>query len=187
MSFVVKIDPPPQVDKADRELKSQVYYCSESLHISLGLRTHAYHWLSGSRRVWSKFRLAEIQNPVRSDAGSIQGACACPCQRRRVQPSAALDSARLRIRDQGRQLSLRAPCHLRQRFNSVPIPWAAFDTTLEVRNPRLWWPNGLGAQNLYSATFQLLDGAGNFSTRKRAIRHSDHQNHSQPGKPAGLV
>jgi len=30
-----------------------------------------------------------------------------------------------------------------------------------IRNPELWWPNGLGAQPLYTVTLELRDAAGN--------------------------
>jgi len=34
-------------------------------------------------------------------------------------------------------------------------------TTLAIRNPRLWWPNGLGEQPLYKLKIELTDAAGN--------------------------
>lgn len=39
---------------------------------------------------------------------------------------------------------------------------ASAETNLEliVRNPRLWWPNGLGRQDLYRITVELLDADG---------------------------
>lgn len=32
-----------------------------------------------------------------------------------------------------------------------------FDTVINVENPKLWWPNGYGNQNLYELRIQLLD------------------------------
>ena len=48
----------------------------------------------------------------------------------------------------------------------VELASASAETRLEliVRNPRLWWPNGLGRQDLYRITVELLDADGAFWT-----------------------
>lgn len=153
----VKIDPPPQVDKADRELKSQVYYCSQSLHIAW-----AYvHLLTIG--IWKSVRLvetpaAEIQHPfIRTlDQSSALAHLRISGE---VAAQSALEGARLKIGIKGANCSAEP-----QSFaTGVQFPSSStgrFDATIEVKNPRLWWPNGLGAQNLYSATLQLMDSAG---------------------------
>jgi beta-mannosidase len=41
-----------------------------------------------------------------------------------------------------------------------PVADLAAALTLTVPQPRLWWPNGLGEQNLYTVEVQLLDASG---------------------------
>jgi beta-mannosidase len=43
------------------------------------------------------------------------------------------------------------------------------DLTLRVRDPRLWWPSGHGAQPLYDLTVELLDGADTVSVWSRRL------------------
>lgn len=42
----------------------------------------------------------------------------------------------------------------------APLRNAGAQVGLEVRNPRLWWPRGMGDQPLYEVTVDLLDAAG---------------------------
>ena len=153
----VRIDPPPQVDNAYRELKSQVYYCSQSLHIAW-----AYvHLLTIG--IWKSARLvetpvAEIQRPfIRTlDQSSALA-------RLRVSGQVAAQfppqGARLKIEITG------ANCSAEPQSFATDVQFPSnspgrFEATLEVKNPRLWWPNGLGAQNLYSAKLLLTDADG---------------------------
>jgi beta-mannosidase len=50
-----------------------------------------------------------------------------------------------------------------------PVAAQAAALSLSVAQPRLWWPNGLGAQNLYTLEVQLFDATGNVldTMRKR--------------------
>ncbi len=50
-----------------------------------------------------------------------------------------------------------------------PVAAQAAALSLSVAQPRLWWPNGLGEQNLYTLEVQLLDASGNVldTMRKR--------------------
>ena len=41
-----------------------------------------------------------------------------------------------------------------------PVASLAATLTLTVPQPKLWWPNGLGQQNLYTVEVQLLDASG---------------------------
>jgi beta-mannosidase len=41
-----------------------------------------------------------------------------------------------------------------------PVANLAAALTLTVPHPKLWWPNGLGEQNLYTVEVQLLDASG---------------------------
>ena len=41
-----------------------------------------------------------------------------------------------------------------------PVAGLAAALTLTVPQPKLWWPNGLGEQNLYTVEVQLLDASG---------------------------
>ncbi len=64
-----------------------------------------------------------------------------------------------------------APCEVRvtvrgQQFDSPPVrgsvrvapgsPMALADVDLEISQPRLWWPNGLGEQPMYEAEIELV-------------------------------
>ncbi len=40
---------------------------------------------------------------------------------------------------------------------------------ITIKNPRLWWPNGYGEQNLYDITFYLYDGDTLIDKQKKAI------------------
>ena len=50
-----------------------------------------------------------------------------------------------------------------------PVEGLAAALTITVRQPKLWWPNGLGEPNLYTLEVQLLDAGGNVldTVRKR--------------------
>ena len=50
-----------------------------------------------------------------------------------------------------------------------PVAGQAAALTLTVPQPKLWWPNGLGEQNLYTVEVQLVDAGGNVldTMRKR--------------------
>ncbi len=50
-----------------------------------------------------------------------------------------------------------------------PVSGQAATLTLTVAKPKLWWPNGLGDQPLYTMEVQLMDAAGNVldTMRKR--------------------
>ena len=55
-----------------------------------------------------------------------------------------------------------------------PVADLAAALTLNVSHPKLWWPNGLGEQNLYTVEVQLLDARGTVldTARKRiGLRH----------------
>lgn len=56
----------------------------------------------------------------------------------------------------------RATARLRPGRNTVRL-------TLTVSNPRLWWPNGLGAQPLYSLRARALDGRRVFDTASARV------------------
>jgi beta-mannosidase len=42
----------------------------------------------------------------------------------------------------------------------LPVSQGAAGTTLRIGDPRLWWPNGLGEQPLYTVTVKLVDSTG---------------------------
>ncbi|MEJ1965095.1 MAG: LamG-like jellyroll fold domain-containing protein [Gammaproteobacteria bacterium] len=48
---------------------------------------------------------------------------------------------------------------------------------LRIRNPRLWWPNGYGPQNLYTLTIAVSDSAAPSDTRRLrfGIRHITYE------------
>jgi beta-mannosidase len=50
-----------------------------------------------------------------------------------------------------------------------PVAGQTAALTLTVPQPKLWWPNGLGDQNLYTVEVQLMDASGNVldTVRKR--------------------
>lgn len=52
--------------------------------------------------------------------------------------------------------------------------------SLRLRNPQLWWPNGLGDQPLYTASVSLLDGDYLLDRWKRRIGLQDVK--GLPGK-----
>ncbi len=68
-------------------------------------------------------------------------------------------------------------------------------TTLRVHNPRLWWPNGLGAQPLYELQIELLAGDTVVDTWRRRIgirtieldRHPDRWGESFQFRVNGVV
>jgi beta-mannosidase len=59
-------------------------------------------------------------------------------------------SARVRVLFRGRPVA----------SASVPLRGARAEARLEVRTPRLWWPNGMGEQALYDVRVELVDRAG---------------------------
>lgn len=66
---------------------------------------------------------------------------------------------------------------------------------LDIRNPRLWWPNGLGAQPLYELTVELLDRGEVTDTWRRMVgirtieldRHEDTWGESFQFKVNGVA
>ena len=49
---------------------------------------------------------------------------------------------------------------------SVELKDGEGELCLSVEDPQLWWPNGMGPQNLYTVTVELQDGAGETLDRK---------------------
>ena len=43
---------------------------------------------------------------------------------------------------------------------TVPLRGAAATVCVDIRNPKLWWPHGMGDQPLYNVTVELFDGEG---------------------------
>ena len=43
----------------------------------------------------------------------------------------------------------------------MPVSFTPADAAqLNIKNPRLWWPNGYGLPSLYNATIKVIDAKG---------------------------
>lgn len=87
---------------------------------------------------WNTNRIAHLSVRQQHEAGRVTLT---------VQPQLAHDNSAARVR-----------CRLS--LNGQAVAQAEGSETLEltVENPQLWWPNGLGAQPLYTLETELLDG-----------------------------
>ena len=62
----------------------------------------------------------------------------------------------------GADLAVRAELHLGEMLvaSTEQSFWGGWEWQLTVENPALWWPNGMGAQPLYTLTLTLCDASG---------------------------
>jgi beta-mannosidase len=104
--------------------------------------------------IWKSIRLVAF-SVARIDSVSIRQAHAKNAVRLSVdidaqRVGAAVVSARARVSLDGEKIA----------SATTGVLQAGATAELTVRAPRLWWPNGMGAQPLYDVTVELLDGAG---------------------------
>lgn len=81
-------------------------------------------------------------------------------------------------------------------IQSVPSGTSSWDNAIEIRNPHLWWSNGMGAQPLYRLELSLTTGAKQqdaistrFGIRTIELRRNPYppeQPHSNPELPSWL-
>ena len=79
---------------------------------------------------------------------------------------------------------------------AVPPGTSYWERTIELPNPRLWWPNGMGGQPLYRLDLALLDGqhhadsvSSRFGVRSIELRRNPYlasKPRTNPGKPSWL-
>lgn len=80
---------------------------------------------------------------------------------------------------------------------SVPSGTSYWERSIVVRNPKLWWPIGMGSQHLYRLQLQLLNGtagedsiASRFGIRTMEMRRNPYlpdKPRANPGLPAWLT
>jgi beta-mannosidase len=112
--------------------------------------------------VWRSINLTGFSDARLSDVHVTQD----HSSRSRVRLSVTVQLERL---SRGRH-TVRARIALRDRTvaeASVSTTARMVDLELEVRNPELWWPSGMGAQPLYDVEVTLADGASDVLDQRR--------------------
>lgn len=102
-------------------------------------------WKQVYIRAWNKAKLSDIQviqNKIQTDSAYLTANFEIECL--------IEQNCKLEIRNE-RNLLKEIKVSLNKGLNIIPVDFA-------IPNPLLWWPNGLGAQNLYNLNFTLETG-----------------------------
>lgn len=142
-------------------------------HLSVFARKAGYHygWDWGPRLVtsgiwrsvylesWTDLRIADTH--IRQREVSKQKALVTDVVT--VEADEAMDNATITVTDNGsgRTLATRK-CTLKKGINTIPID-------ITIRNPRLWWCNGLGKPELYTFTTKVSIGGKTISQKEDRV------------------
>lgn len=116
-------------------------------------------WRPVYLKAWSKVRITDAhlrQREVNAQKASVTDVV-------EIEATADVADALITITDKGSgRVMARQRCTLKKGLNTIPVDFT-------VKNPRLWWSNGLGEPNLYTFSTQVTAGGQVLAQEEKRI------------------